>query len=73
MKDRRRQKHTDQGQDDKINALEKRLNESESARDKHPQGEERLQDSMQQAGPMIQREYDRSYGRLGSRFAGRRL
>ncbi|KAH8887128.1 hypothetical protein GQ53DRAFT_693458 [Thozetella sp. PMI_491] len=69
VSEKRKQANTDRGQDDKINALEKRLNDSENARKGRGQRGEDLRDSLEAGGPLIRREYDRDYGRLGARFA----
>ena len=85
VSERRKQKHTDSGQDEKIKSLEKRLDDSEANRNNQSRqdddgpprrggsqsryGDDYLRNSLQRSGPMIRREYDQDYARLGSRFA----
>ena len=64
--ERRQQKHRDTGQDAKIAALEKRAEEAAQQRDKTRQ---KLRDSLEQGGPMIKREYEQDFQRMGTRFA----
>jgi hypothetical protein len=74
--EKRNQKKRDKGQDEKLNELQKKLEETEK-REKMgamgpPMGGRRPQDlqySLQDGGPMVRREYDRNYARLGPRFA----
>jgi len=65
----RKQIKKDGKQDDKITELEKRINEKESQRQHHANRADQLQESLSNGGPMVKREYDRDFGRLGPRFA----
>jgi hypothetical protein len=67
--DKRKQHRTDHGQNERINALEQRINNAETSA-KQPKKETKdLRQSLQSGGPMIQREYEQDYARMGRRFA----
>jgi hypothetical protein len=70
---KRKQKKVDSGQNDKIVSLEKQIKEIEEKSQKRGGGrrdrEDELRDSLQLSGPMIRREYERDFARLGDRFA----
>jgi hypothetical protein len=68
---KRKQKHVDLSQDDKIKALEKRIKESDERTEKKINGarEDALRGSLQDSGPMIRREYNRDFARFGDKFA----
>ena len=76
----RHQKKLDKGQDERINDLERRIEEKGSGgdrqdSDRRPERQpERFRDddlrgSLEQGGPMVKREYDRQYAAMGPRFA----
>jgi len=71
--EKRNQKKRDKSQDDKLKELEQKLNNSQNQNQNNNRGpgrrEQDLQHSLQDGGPMIRREYDRDYARLGPRFA----
>jgi hypothetical protein len=67
--EKRKQDKKDHRQDDKIKELEKRIDEKEKEKNDHARKAQDLRDSLGNGGPMIQREYDRDYARLGPRFA----
>jgi hypothetical protein len=69
VQDKREQKRTDHHQDEKIDQLEKRVNEAEGEKEMHKNRATDLRRSLQYGGPQIQREYDQDYARMGSRFA----
>jgi len=67
--EKRNQKKRDKGQDQKLKELEAKVEETQR-REKGPgRREQDLHHSLEDGGPMIRREYDRNYGRLGPRFA----
>jgi hypothetical protein len=67
--DKRAQKRLDRGQDEKIDKLEKRVEEAENQKSASRSREVDLRRSLEYGGPQIRGEYDQSYARLGSRFA----
>jgi hypothetical protein len=69
--DKRKQDKKDGKQDTEITELKKRIDDAEKQREEHARriGSGDLRDSMSQGGPMIRREYDRDFSRLGPRFA----
>jgi hypothetical protein len=70
---KRKQKKVDTGQNDKIVSLEKQLKEIEEKSQKRGNSkrdrEDELRDSLERSGPLIRREYERDFARLGDRFA----
>jgi len=67
--ERRQQKQRDSGQDAKIQELERRADKARTERDEHRKKNQDLRESLEHGGPMIRREYDQDFKRLGSRFA----
>jgi hypothetical protein len=67
--DKRSQQRTDHGQNEKIDKLEKRVDEAEGQRDRANGREGQLRRSLEYGGPLVRREYDQNYSQLGSRFA----
>jgi hypothetical protein len=62
----RKQHRKDRGQDSKIKELEQQVEDLEN---KKPRRDYDVHDSLAQGGPMVQRQYDRIYQRLGPQFA----
>jgi hypothetical protein len=82
ISEKRRQHKTDHGQNQKIEDLERRVNEAESRRGTKPRSrspsrqrgapddnDNDLRESLEYGGPVVRREYDRAYAQLGPRFA----
>ena len=67
--EKRNQKKTDKGQDEKIKELEKKIEDSQKQKQGPQRGDTDLRESLQYGGPMVRREYDRDFARLGPRFA----
>jgi hypothetical protein len=72
---KRKQQQTDSKQDVKIKELEEQIKKSEEQNKKKKGGDnktvrpEAVEDSLGQSGPLIRREYERDFSRLGNRFA----
>jgi hypothetical protein len=64
----RKQHKKDRGQDSKIKELEKQVDDIEKKK-KEPRRDDDLQNSLAQGGPMVRRQYDQNYQRLGPQFA----
>lgn len=71
--EKRDQKKRDKGQDEKLKELEAKVLETEKREKEGGRGggrrQQDLHHSLEDGGPMIRREYDRNYARLGPRFA----
>jgi uncharacterized membrane protein YheB (UPF0754 family) len=68
---KRKQKKVDSGQNDKIKELQKQIKEVEERSKGNAKSarEDALRDSLQESGPLIRREYNRDFARLGNKFA----
>lgn len=66
----RKQHRKDKGQDTKIKELEKQVEEMEKKKKNEPrQRDDDIHDSLQQGGPVVRRQYDQNFQRLGPQFA----
>jgi hypothetical protein len=72
---KRKQQKTDSKQDTKIQELEAQVKKAEENSKKKSSGNNQksrpdaVEDSLERSGPMIKREYERDFARLGDRFA----
>jgi phosphoenolpyruvate carboxylase len=67
--EKRKQHKKDSGQDAKIKELNKHMEELEKEKTEHQRRADTLRDTLSNSGPAIQRQYDRDFRRLGTRFA----
>jgi len=68
---KRQQKHVDKGQDSEIKKLRDEVEELSKSRKEEPPQRRRdeLEDSLDRSGPLIRREFDENYSRLGRQYA----
>lgn len=63
------QKKKDGAQDDAIKKLEVKFDELSKKKESGEQKKDELKESLDSSGPIIKKEYDIGYDRLGRRFA----
>lgn len=69
ISERRNQNKRDKGQDQRIKEIEKRLGEDDNAKNDRRKSGNDLRDSLEYSGPMVRREYDQHFARMGPKFA----
>jgi hypothetical protein len=70
--DKAKQSKKDAGQDARITELQKKLDEKNKAIERPERPERRsdqVHDSLSRGGPIVGREYERNFARMGPRFA----
>ena len=68
LEETRKQHRKDRIQDSKIKELERQVEDVEKKK-KEPRRDDDIQNSLAQGGPMVRRQYDQGYQRLGPQFA----